>query len=114
MRRVISHGRYLSVLAGLFLILWVGLAIRPWYRSDWATENALVVLLVIALAVFRRGLFFSRLSYTLIFLFLCLHQVGAHYTYAEVPYNAWWKTVTGQTLNSLLGWERNNFDRVVH
>jgi putative membrane protein len=48
------------------------------------------------------------------FLFLCLHEIGAHYTYAEVPYNEWFKTVSGVSLNSLLGWERNNFDRVVH
>jgi putative membrane protein len=114
MRRPISHGKYLGVLAGLFLTLWIGLAIHPWYRSDWAMENALVVLLIIGLAVFRRWLFFSRLSYTLIFLFLCLHQIGAHYTYAKVPYDTWWRAVTGGTLNSLLGWERNNFDRVVH
>ena len=114
MRRAISHRRYLYVLGGLFLVVWVCLAIHPWYRADWAVENGLVVLFVIALAVFRRWLFFSRLSYTLLFLFFCLHQVGAHYTYAEVPYDAWWKWLTGRTLNSLLGWERNNFDRVVH
>jgi len=114
MRSAISHRKYLAVLAGLFAMLWVSLAIHPWYRSDWAVENALVVLFVVLLAVFRRWLFFSRLSYTLIFLFLCLHQVGAHYTYAQVPYNAWWEALTGKTLNSVLGWERNNFDRVVH
>ena len=50
----------------------------------------------------------------MIFLFLCLHEIGSHYTYAEVPYDAWFKALTGETLNSLLGWERNNFDRVVH
>jgi len=57
---------------------------------------------------------FSRVSYTLIFLFLCLHTVGAHYTYSLVPYDDWWRALTGRSLNSLLGWERNNFDRVVH
>jgi putative membrane protein len=115
MRRVIiSHGKYLRVLAALFAVLWLGLAIRPWYRADWAVENVLVLLFIAALAVFRHWLFFSRLSYTLIFLFLCLHSVGAHYTYAHVPYDAWWKTLTGTSLNSVLGWERNNFDRVVH
>jgi putative membrane protein len=31
-----------------------------------------------------------------------------------VPYDAWFQSLTGTTLNSLLGWERNNFDRVVH
>jgi predicted membrane protein DUF2238 len=44
-----------------------------------------------------------------ILLFLCLPEIGAHYTYAEVPYDAWFKAPNGVTLNSLLGWERNNF-----
>jgi putative membrane protein len=45
---------------------------------------------------------------------MCLHQVGAHYTYAEVPYDAWFKSLTGHKFNEVVGWERNNFDRVVH
>jgi putative membrane protein len=56
----------------------------------------------------------SRISYTLIFIFLCLHEIGSHYTYALVPYNAWFESIFGRTLNSMLGWERNHFDRLVH
>jgi putative membrane protein len=106
--------RYLAGLAVLFAIVWVLLAIRPHNRADWALENALVVFAVLALALIHRRLALSRVSYTLIFLFLCLHVVGAHYTYSEVPYDAWFTTLTGKSLDDLLGWERNNFDRVVH
>ena len=56
----------------------------------------------------------SRISYTLIFLFMVLHQIGAHYTYAEVPYNAWTEAIFGVSLNDAMGWERNHFDRLVH
>jgi putative membrane protein len=98
----------------MFLILWTTLAIAPRYRSDWIVENALVVFFVSAVAKFHRYLLFSRLSYTLIFAFLCLHEIGAHYTYAAVPYDVWFKKVAGVSFNSLVGWERNNFDRVVH
>jgi putative membrane protein len=56
----------------------------------------------------------SRVSYALIFVFLCLHTIGAHYTYAEVPYDAWFERLTGNSFNSVVGWQRNNFDRVVH
>ena len=68
----------------------VGLsAIHPLYPSDWWLENALAVALV-ALLFFTRNLFpFSRTSYTLIFVFLLFHELGAHYTYAEVPYREW-------------------------
>jgi putative membrane protein len=109
-----EHRRYLLVLAVLFAILWTALAIDPRYRGDWALENALVAGAVVVIALTYRRLTLSRVSYTLIFLFLCLHEVGAHYTYAEVPYDEWFKALGGQSLDSLLGWERNNFDRVVH
>jgi putative membrane protein len=31
-----------------------------------------------------------------------------------VPYDEWFASLTGSSFNSLVGWERNNFDRVVH
>lgn len=109
-----AHRRYVLALGVLFALLSTALAIAPWHRQDWALENALVAVAIIALVLTYKRLPLSRVSYTLIFLFLCLHEVGAHYTYAEVPYDAWFKAVSGVTLNSVLGWERNNFDRVVH
>lgn len=110
----ISHHRYLLVLAALFFLVWTALAIAPLYREDWALENALVLAGVLVIATTYKRLPMSRVSYTLIFLFLCLHEVGAHYTYAEVPYDQWFLSLTGGTLNEILGWERNNFDRVIH
>lgn len=112
--RYAKHHGYLATLACLFAILWLALAVSPLYRHDWMLENVLVVLFVALIAFTYKRLTLSRVSYTLIFLFLCLHEVGSHYTYAEVPYDAWFKSLTGVTLNSVLGWERNNFDRVVH
>ena len=109
-----SHGRYVVLLASLLALLSLALGIAPHDRSDWALENVLVAVLSVALAATYRRFPLSRISYTLIFLFLCLHVVGAHYTYSFVPYDAWWKQLTGGSLNELLGWERNNFDRVVH
>ena len=114
MRRWIPHRRYLSILAVLFGVLWIALAIQPRDRHAWLLENALAIAAVVLLAVFHRRLLFSRVSYTLIFVFMCLHQVGAHYTYSEVPYDVWCQSLTGRTFNSLVGWQRNNFDRVVH
>ena len=97
-----------------FGVLWVVLAISPWYRGDWLVENILVVAFIAGLIINRHALFFSRLSYTLIFLFLAFHTLGSHYTYAQTPYDAWCKAFTGRTFNSIVGWERNNYDRVVH
>jgi putative membrane protein len=111
---LIPHRYYLLILGVIFSIWWVVMAIHPLDRNAWLLENALVLAGVALLAVFHRRLLFSRVSYTLIFIFMCLHQVGAHYTYSEVPYDDWFQHLTGRTFNSLIGWERNQFDRVVH
>lgn len=109
-----SHRRYLLVLAVLFAVIWVALAISPLYREDWLLENTLVIAFALVLAASWRWFPLSRVSYTLIFLFLCLHETGAHYTYSRVPYNEWTHALFGMSLNEAMGWERNHFDRLVH
>jgi putative membrane protein len=109
-----GHVRFVLALLALLLLLWVPLAFAPFDRHDWILENVLLVAALAFLAVTWRTFPLSRVSYVLVFLFLCLHTIGAHYTYAEVPYDAWFQGLTGRTFNSLVGWERNNFDRVVH
>lgn len=109
-----NHKRYALVLLALLMALWVPLAFDPFDRKDWLLENALLWLAIAVLIATYRSFPLSRISYTLIFIFLCLHTIGAHYTYAEVPYNDWWRALTGSTFNDLVGWKRNNFDRVVH
>ncbi len=110
----LSSARYRLVLVLLFLALWIPLAIEPFNREDWLLENVLVFVFAALLILSFKRLPLSGISYTLIFVFLCLHAVGAHYTYAEVPYDAWFRAATGGTLNQAMGWERNHFDRLVH
>lgn len=107
-------GRPVYWLAGLYALLWIGLAIRPKYRADWALENALVVAFVCVLAITYRRFPLSSGSYAAIFAFLSIHAIGAHYTYAEVPYDAWVEALTGRSLGERLGWRRNHFDRLAH
>jgi len=111
---LIAHRKYLAILAMLLGLWWLLLAIDPVERAAWAMENSVAVAGIAAIAAVHRRLLLSRVSYTLIFVFACLHLLGAHYTYSKVPYDAWFESLTGSTFNSLVGWERNNFDRVVH
>lgn len=110
----LSHERYPALLFALLTGLSIALAIAPHDRADWLLENTLLIVGVAVLVATRKALPLSRVSYTLIFLFLCLHAVGAHYTYSLVPYDAWLESLTGRTLSSITGWERNHFDRLVH
>lgn len=109
-----SFERHARLLAAVFAALWVALAIRPVNRQDWLLENVLLVLAApTCIAAYRHRLF-SRLSHSLIFAFLCLHEIGAHYTYSLVPYDDWWRSISGHTFNEIFGWQRNHFDRLVH
>ena len=110
----LTSGRYPLLLAILFLPYWIVLAIEPRDRADWLLENLLAIVFAAVLVASFKRLPLSGISYTTIFLFLCLHTLGAHYTYAEVPYDDWVRALTGGSLNEAMGWERNHFDRLVH
>ena len=108
------HRRYLLWLAAIYAAIWIALAIGPLDLHDWLLENALVAGFALGLWATYRSFTFSRVSYTLIFVFMCLHAVGAHYTYALVPYDDWWRSLTGHGFNETFGLARNSFDRLVH
>lgn len=97
---------YLAAWLGAFGLLWIALAISPVDRATWWLENALLLGGVFILIVTRDSLPLSNASYALLFVFLCLHTIGAHYTYSLVPF--------GNALNDTFGWQRNHFDRLVH
>ncbi len=109
-----GHRRYASTLLVLFGGVFLALGWAPVYREDWLLENMLVFVLLPFFVVTYRRLPLSKISYSTLFLFLCLHEVGSHYTYAEVPYDTWIEALVGTGLNETLGWERNHFDRLVH
>lgn len=109
-----KHRRHVLWLAGFFGLLTLGLGIAPRHRQDWILENTLVAAALLVLWAIYRHLPFSRLSWTLVFIFLSLHEVGAHYTYSEVPYLDWWHWLAGTAPPAPLAGERNHFDRVIH
>lgn len=98
------------VLAGFAVLSAIGCS----YPQDFWLENVLVLIAVAYLALTYARAPLSRTSYVLILAFLGLHEVGAHTTFAEVPYDAWTRALFGTSLNEALGWERNHYDRLVH
>lgn len=98
--------RLVQGLAAVYLVVWIALAVAPLDRQDWLLENLLALAFAAVLVLSYRRFSFSDLSYFLITIFMILHAIGAHYTYAKVPVGFWLKDV--------LGLERNHFDRLVH
>ncbi len=97
----------------IFAAWWLFWAYEPSHFSDWVLENVLTVASILVLAFTRNRFRFSKVSYFLMFVFLCLHTIGSHYTYADVPYERW-TAALGFSINNLFGFERNHFDRLVH
>jgi putative membrane protein len=89
-----------------YLLLSGWTAYGPVDREFWAIASILPACLVVGLIVLHRWMPLSVLSYVLITLFLSLHTIGVHYTYAQVPIGAW--------MDQALHLGRNHFDRVVH
>jgi putative membrane protein len=88
------------------VLFWSVLAISPVDRGDWLLENLLALSAVVLLLATYRLFQFSTMSYVLITAFMTLHAIGAHYTYAEVPFGFW--------LQHAFELSRNPFDRLVH
>lgn len=88
------------------IVLWIVTAIAPLFPRDWLLENLLVFAYAALLVLTYKRFAFSNFSYGLFTLFMSLHLVGAHYTYAEVPFGFW--------LQDALDLRRNHYDRIVH
>ena len=109
-----TEDRYPLALLILFCVIFAALGIAPAYRQDWLLENMLVLVAVPSLVLTHRRLRFSNFAYTCLFIFFVLHEIGAHYTYSEVPWQEWLATMTGGYSGSGAIAVRNHFDRLVH
>ena len=98
--------RVLQGLVAWLILLWIITAINPLFPRDWLIENLLVFIYGILLVYTYPRFQFSNVSYVLFSVFLSLHLVGAHYTYAQTPFGAW--------LQTAFDLERNHYDRIVH
>jgi len=107
-----EHGHSSTRSAGLYAWLAVFFAVLMWSGIDpkdtftWTLEVAPALIGVAVLAVTRRTFPLTTLVYVLILLHSIILMVGGHYTYAEVP--------LFDTLSNLLGFERNNYDKLGH
>ncbi|HDU8577929.1 DUF2238 domain-containing protein [Vibrio diabolicus] len=97
-----------STLLGLtifYAIVFLFSALEPNSRAVWFAEIIPAIGILVAIWVISIRYQFSNTAYFLMFIWLCLHTIGAKYTFSEVPFD-WF--------NDMIGSDRNNFDRVAH
>lgn len=96
---------YPAVLFCLFVALFIVFGVSPASRSVWFAEILPVAAAAAFLAWSYTRFRLSNTAYTFCFFWLALHTVGAHYTFADVPFD-WAEPLFGAT--------RNHFDRIGH
>ena len=105
-QRKVSRGPWLVWwFFGGYALLFGYLAIAPFDRVIWFTENFPIVLLMAFIAWLHRNHVFSPLSYLAMSVLVVLHTIGAHFTFAKVPF---------AVVTELFDFERNHYDRLAH
>jgi len=97
---------YPQLLATVFFVFFIILAINPVSREVWLAEIIPVAAIFLILAVTHRWFRFSNTAYTLMAFWLFWHTIGGHYTFAHVPFE-WLQSLPGSN-------GRNHFDRIGH
>ena len=97
--------KYPKWLALYYIIFFIALGLNPAFRAVWIAEAIPLAIVFLFLVLSYRYFVFSNLAYTLMAVWLVLHNIGAHYTFANVPFD--W-------INHLLDSNRNHFDRFAH
>jgi putative membrane protein len=94
------------VLLSIYIVLFGVLAITPYERPVWFTENMTILPIVVVLTIlYWRGLRFSSPAYILMSFLIFLHTIGGHYTFERVPFDF---------VSKFFGFHRNNYDRFAH
>ena len=97
----------LLALVLLAVSVWSGIA--PAERAVWWAEIVPIFAVFAALVLTYPFFRFSNTAYFLMSLWLLMHTIGAHYTFANVPFE--WGN---RLLTPLLGEGRNHYDRLAH
>ncbi len=105
---------YRGWLLAAFLVLFPLSCINAASPPDLLLQHTptVIFLAVLIWTGFRHPL--GNLSYTLLFVYLLLHLVGARHLYSYVPYDDWTEQLVGVRLADLFGFRRNHYDRLVH
>jgi putative membrane protein len=99
---------------GAFAAIFAATWWHPIYPPEQALHHSLTLLAVAALLWLQRRGYLPLRSLVLCLVFLTMHTIAARWIYSYVPYDDWLHALFGFRLSDTLGWQRNDFDRLVH
>ncbi len=103
---IISEMKQRVIWLSIYFSVFIWSAINPKGSFTWFLEVFPALLGLFVLVVTYSRFRFSTMTYNLILLHCIVLMVGGHYTYAEVP--------LFDDLSAVMGWQRNNYDKVGH
>ncbi len=96
---------YPHILAVVYIIVLALSAINPHGYDIWFVEIFPIAVIFFTLVFTYKYFQFSNIAYSFMMVLLILHTIGAHYTFANVPFGY---------ITELFNFERNHFDRMAH
>ena len=94
---------FILLISLIALIIWS--VISPYDMKVWKVEITSVLVVLCGLILTYRFFKFSNTAYFIVFLWLSLHTIGAHYSFERVPFDF---------VTNLFNFSRNHFDRFAH
>ncbi len=113
-KNIFFSKKYPAILLIITIVFFAITAINPPYPKDFFYEHIMTVVFLLILIFTFKKFRLSNISYTLIFIFMVLHLIGARFTYSGVPYNDFFIRFFKFNINEFFNFERNHFDRLVH
>ena len=93
------------ILLILLIVLIIWSVIDPYDIEVWKVEITSVLVVLLGLIITYRFFKFSNAAYFIVFLWMCMHTIGAHYSFELVPFDF---------ITNLFNFPRNHYDRLAH
>jgi putative membrane protein len=102
------------LLLNLYFFVLLISCLSPVYPAEMFLQHSVTLVVLIGLMIVTRKNSLSDSSFAFVVFFMILHIIGARWIYSYVPYDEFFKWITGITISELFGLTRNHYDRFVH
>lgn len=99
---------------GLLLLMIILASVEPLHFSSYALHQVGTLISIAFLLYLTVKIRLTDRAFISATIFLLIHIIGARYLYSYVPYSEWTEQIFGFSLNNVMGWQRNMYDRLVH
>ena len=98
----------------LYFLVLIITCIHPIYPDEMYLQHTITLLVVgfLIYSTIKNNL--SIKSFLLIAGFMIFHIIGARWIYSYTPYDQWINSLTGFSINTYFGFQRNQYDRLIH